>query len=61
MNKYEFESLTDLGKHFGVSCRKVGLWLNDLGLRVVGEKPAPRAFELGLVTRASTGRGDANG
>jgi hypothetical protein len=61
MSKYEFESLTDLGKKFGVSNQQVGKWLDLLGLRVVGGSPTTQAFELGLVKTTPTGRGNANG
>jgi hypothetical protein len=59
-HKPEYESLTDLGKRFGVSCRKMGVWLEELGLRTVGGDPTPKAHELGLVTTAPTGRGVGN-
>ncbi len=58
--KLEYESLTDLGKRFGVSCRRMGVWLEELGLRTVGGDPTPKAHELGLVTTVPTGRGVGN-
>jgi hypothetical protein len=59
-DEFEYETLTQLGKRFGVSCKKMGVWLEELGLRKVGGDPTPRAHELGLVTTAPTGRGDGN-
>jgi len=59
-HKPEYESLTDLGKRFGVSCRKMGVWLQELGLRTVGDDPTAKAHELGLVVKAPTGRGPGN-
>jgi hypothetical protein len=61
MAQYEYESLTDLGRRFGVSCQKVGQWLEMLDLRVVGESPTALAFGLGLVKAAPTNRGSTSG
>ena len=57
----EFSRLTEIGKVFGVSSRVCGRWVADLGLRVVGGDPTPRAYELGLVKSApiACGAGDA--
>ena len=56
----EYESLTDLGKRYGATSHKIGKWLAMLGLRVVGGKPMPKAWELGLVKTAPTNRGEGN-
>ena len=61
MNEHEFESMRDLGKRYGVSSHKMGGWLAALGLRTVGGSPTGKAFQLGLVKTASTGRGDSDG
>lgn len=57
----EFASLTDIGRRCGVSCRVVGKWLADLGLRHIGGSPSREAFEAGLVKKAPTNRGDGDG
>ena len=61
MSEHEYESMRDLGKRYGISSHKIGKLLVALGLRTVAGRPSARAFELGLVKTASTGRGDENG
>jgi hypothetical protein len=59
MRNTEYESLTDLGKRFGVSSHVIGRWLAALGLRVVGKNdPTVKAIQLGLTAKAPTNRGD---
>ena len=54
----EFLSLTELGRLYGVSRNKVGLWLVDLGLRTKDKKPSRAAFDGGFVDqRPSTNPG----
>jgi len=57
----EYETLTELGKHYDVSCKKMGALLEELGLRRVGKKPTSLAFDLGLVKKTYTGHGDEDG
>jgi hypothetical protein len=58
MSEHEFESLTDLGRRYGVSSHEMGRWLAKLGLRRVGGLPTDKARELGLVKQIPTGRGE---
>lgn len=46
---FEFLSLTQLGKVFGVSAIQIGRWLVKLGLRENGQ-PTEKALEEGFVT-----------
>lgn len=46
-----FLSLTEIGRHYGVSSHKVGRWLVDLGLRNEKKKPSVMAFDGGYVTQ----------
>lgn len=45
----DYSSLTELGRHFGVGARDVGLWLKALGLRQPDGRPSERAIEEGFV------------
>jgi hypothetical protein len=60
-DEYEYETLTELGKRYGVSCKKMGVWLEELGLRRVGKTPNSKSFDLGLVKATYTGRGGEDG
>lgn len=57
----EYANLSALGTRFGVTSHVVGRWLEELGLRKVGDAPTRRAFSLGLLKKAPTNRGDGNG
>ncbi len=61
MSEHEFESMRDLGKRYGVSSHRVGRLLTTEGLRTGNGRPSSKAFDLGMVKTASTGRGDDNG
>ena len=56
----KFASLTKIDKLFGVSSQKVGGWLAELGLRIVGGDPTEKARSLGLTKKVPTGRGDVD-
>jgi hypothetical protein len=60
MDEHEYESMRELGIRYNVTSHKMGKWLTALGLRTAG-RPSSKAFELGLVKTASTGRGDEDG
>ena len=48
---------TELGKLFGVSCKVVGDWLIEVGLRTLDRRPTRKAFEGGFVSQASLDTG----
>jgi hypothetical protein len=54
----EFTSLTELGKHYGVTSHVVGRWLKEIGLRTDDGKPSTDAFKGDYVSqRPSRGIG----
>lgn len=50
-------NLTALGKLYGVSCRVVGQWLWEIGLRTGDGRPSQRAFDDGYVSQARLPQG----
>lgn len=60
MNEHEYESMRDLGKRYNLTSHKIGKLLTAQGLRTAG-RPSSKAFDLGMVKTASTGRGDEDG
>ena len=48
---------TELGKLFGVSCKVVGDWLIEVGLRTIDRKPTRTAFDGGFVSQAALDAG----
>lgn len=48
---------TELGKLFGVSCKVVGDWLIEVGLRTIDRKPTRTAFDGGFVSQAALNAG----
>jgi hypothetical protein len=55
-----FTNQTELGRLFGVSCKIVGDWLFNIGLRTIGRNgkkvPSRAAFEGAFVRQADNGR-----
>lgn len=47
----EYLSVTELGRHYGMSSHQVGRWLKNLGLRTDQGKPSSEAFALGYVSQ----------
>lgn len=62
----EYQSMTAIGDHFGVTRNRIGQWLFNLGWRVRGEKdevtgkrdmiPSPEALRLGLAIKLHDAR-----
>jgi hypothetical protein len=50
----QYLSLTELGKLYGVSRNKVGLWLVEVGLRTADKKPSRLAFAGGFVRQEAS-------
>ena len=48
---------TELGRLYGVSCKVLGDWLIESGLRTRDRKPSQKAFEGGFVSQASLTNG----
>jgi hypothetical protein len=57
---YEYSTLTELGKLYGVTSHVTGRWLTDIGLRS-NKRPSQAAFAGGFVEQAPTGRGGDGG
>jgi len=50
-------SQTEIGKLFGVSCKVIGDWLVEVGLRTLDRKPSRKAFEGGFVSQTALDSG----
>lgn len=54
-NGPEWQSLTDLGRHYGVSAVLIGKLLRNCGLRLSGGEPSPEALRAGLALNQQAG------
>jgi hypothetical protein len=54
-NGQEWQSLTDLGRHYGVSAVLIGKLLRNCGLRLSSGEPTPEALRAGLALNQQAG------
>ena len=54
-NGPEWQSLTDLGRHYGVSAVLIGKLLRNCGLRLGSGEPSPEALRAGLALNPQAG------
>jgi hypothetical protein len=54
-NGPEWQSLTDLGRHYGVSAVLIGKLLRNCGLRLGSGEPSPEALRAGLALNQQAG------
>jgi hypothetical protein len=55
--EFEFSTMRQLGRLFGVSSHEMGRWLVAIGLRSMDKRPSYDAFDRKFVEQAPTGRG----
>ncbi|QDU94128.1 hypothetical protein [Lignipirellula cremea] len=56
--KYEYMSMTQIGKLFGATSHQIGKWLKELGLRDGNGSPSSEAFERNLVDQRFDAKGN---
>ena len=53
----EYETMTHIGKKYGITCHQLGKILKKNKLRASGGSPSPLAEELGMVQKKYDGEG----